>query len=495
MFHSKSLFSAAFLSLVVWNGSGALAYRWFNWQFDITCEATGFFVPANESELIDFVQYHYPRKTLLRPVGNGHGFGNLTTCVNDGETERDSYILSLTNLKDLHVYENNTVTFGGGWDLVDLIPALHDHGLQVNNLGSEKVQNYIGASTAGTHGTGKQNQNLASQIIGLRVLDSKGNIHVIDKDHNLEAFRVAIGALGIIIEVTIQVEPVSYLKRTSKLVEGPSNITELYQTIAEYADKYEQVNINGPSLVWDSSTQQLVPSTNLTLVYWEETDFSGTPNCSVDFCSNDCGPCNRDYHCYDYKMDAIATTPPGICYRGFMGQFEHFFPIENLAEAGRDYFNYAISQSDRLAPYQNINDIIAAGDNARYESHDVTVITRFVKGDDTWLSPVNTYNLKPDVSGIFATLEYSWIPSYNNFTLQWFYQDLASEFIPKFGETYNVRPHWNKMLFNNETYASTVYPKINDWLEIQEQMDPQCQFVNPFLVESLGIDRCRTLFE
>ncbi|OKL63070.1 hypothetical protein UA08_01278 [Talaromyces atroroseus] len=451
----KTSLSAAFLSIVALNSSGALAYRWFNWQFDITCEATGFFVPANESELVSFVKSQYPRKTLLKPV----------------------------------------VTFGGGWDLVDLIPTLHDHGLQVQNLGSEKVQNYIGASTTGTHDTGKQNQNLATQIIGLRVLDSQGNIHVIDKDNNLEAFRVAVGALGIITEVTIQAEPVSYLKRTNKVVEGPSNITELYQTIADIGAKYEQININGPNLVWNSSTQQLVPSTNLTLVYWEPTNHTGPANCSVDFCSNDCGICNRDYTCYDYKMNSIATTPAGICYRGFMGQFEHFFPVENLAEAGTDYFNYAISQSDRLAPYQGIKDILAAQGMSRYESDDVTVITRFVKGDDTWLSPVNTYNLQPNASGVFATLEYSWVPSYNNFTLQWFYQDLASEFIPQFGDKYNVRPHWNKMLFNNDTYASTIYPKINDWLEIQEQMDPQCQFVNPFLVDRLGIDRCRSLFE
>lgn len=484
--------SAVFLSLA----AQGLAYRWFNWQVDITCEATGFFVPDNETDLAGFVKHHYPLKTMLRPVGNGHGFGNLTTCVNDGQTERDSYILSLTNLKDLHIHKsNNTVTFGGGWDLVDLIPTLHDHGLQVNNLGSEKVQNYIGAATTGTHGTGKSNQNLATQILGMRIMDAKGDIHVVDKDQDLDAFRVAIGALGIIVEVTIQAEPLSFLKRTNKVVEGPSNITELYEFIAELGDKYEQVNINGPNMIWNSSTQQLVPSTNLTLVYWEPTNYTGAANCSVDFCSNNCGPCNRDYTCYDYKMDGIATTPPGICYRGFMGQFEHFFPIENLAAAGVDYFNYAISQGDRLGPYQDIKDVLDAQNVARYKSDDVTVITRFVKGDDTWLSPVNKYGLQPNASEIFATLEYSWMPSYNNFTQQWFYQELASEFIPKFGETYDVRPHWNKMQFHNETYTSTIFPKMNDWLKIQKKMDPHCQFVNPFMINALGIDRCQAVFE
>ena len=490
----KSL-PAALLSLAALHGSTAQAYRWFNWQVDITCDATGLFVPANESELVEFVQYHYPLKTLLRPVGNGHGFGNLTTCVNDGQTERDSYILSLTNLKHLEVYDNNTVTFGSGWDLVDLIPTLHDHGLQVQNLGSEKVQNYIGAATTGTHGTGKSNANLATRILALRVLDSQGNIHVIDDSNEIEAFRVAIGALGIITEITLQAEPLSYLKRTSKVVEGSTNVTELYQQIAEFGEKYEQININGPNLVWNSSIQKLVPSTDITLVYWEETDYTGPVNCSVNFCSNDCGPCNRDYICYDYKMDAIATMPPGVCYRGFMGQFEHFFPIEHLAEAGADYYNFAISQSDRLSGYQDINDEMADENMARYESDDVTVITRFIKGDDTWLSPVNTYNLPSNSSGIFATLEYSWMPSYNNYTLQWLYQDLASEFIPEFGETYNVRAHWNKMQFHNATYSETIFPKMNDWLDIQEEMDPNCQFVNPFMINALGIDRCSSLYQ
>ncbi|PLB48718.1 gluconolactone oxidase [Aspergillus steynii IBT 23096] len=481
---SMSYFGTALLSLLALNNSLAGAYRWFNWQFDVTCEATGLFVPSDESDLIDFVKDHYPRRTMIKPVGNGHGFGNLTTCVSDGETKRDSYIVSLTNLKELHVHKNNnTVTFGGGWDLIDLIPTLHHHGLQVSNLGSEMVQNYIGAATTGTHGTEKQKQNIASQILGLSVLDATGKMHVIDKEQTpdlLNAYTIAIGALGVITKVTIQAEPVSYLKRTSKVVERPSNITQLYQTIAGFAEKYEQVNILGPHLDWDPATKEPVPRTNITLVYWVETNFSGVQNCSTDFCANDCARCDRSYFCYDYKMNAIATPPTGICYRGFMGQFEHFFPMENLAAAGTDYFNYARAQGSRLEPYLTGNTLT---DGVKgYESDDVTVITRFVKGDKHWLSPVNTDNLAHNASGIFATLGYSWLPTYNNFTTQWFFQDLrASTFRSSARSTIS-------------TYASTIYTKVDDWLEIQKKNYPHCQFLNELLIDALGIDRCKTLF-
>ncbi|KAL4760662.1 FAD/FMN-containing dehydrogenase [Aspergillus foveolatus] len=455
----RSSLGAATLFLLALSPCGTLAHRWYNWKVDITCEADGLFVPEDEADLVRFVKAQHAKKTMLRPVGNGHGFGNLTTCVNVGETERDSYILSLTNLKHLQVNSNNnTVTFGAGWDLIDLIPALHEHGLQVQNLGSEKMQNYIGAATTGTHGTGKQNQNLATQIIGFRVLDARGNIHLFNEHQNpdlLKDFRVSIGTLGIITEVTLQADPPSYMKRTSKVIQGSENITELYAQIAEIGVKYQQVNIIGPNLDWDSDRQDLVLKPIITLVYWENTSYGAVKNCS-DYCANDCGRCDRDYHCYDYKMNAIATPPPGVCYRGFMEQFEHFVPIEHLADAGIGYLTHAKSQAELRTGYR---------------SDDVTVITRFIKGDNTWLSPLNTYGLQPNAGG-----------------------ELASEFIPLFGEKYDVRPHWNKMIFHNETYTQTIFPKMDDWLEIQEKMDPDCQFVNEFLVSSLGIKQCEAVF-
>ncbi|KAJ5114153.1 hypothetical protein N7456_002687 [Penicillium angulare] len=172
-----------------------------------------------------------------------------------------------------------------------------------------------------------------------------------------------------------------------------------------------------------------------------------------------------------------------------MGQFEHFFPIENLADTGRDYYEHALSQAPRMIPYKT--DDIITENNAGFENHDVTVESRFVKGDSNLISPVNKDNLGEGFSGNFATLEYTWYPQYNNYTQQYFSQDLLSEFIPQFGEKYNVRPHWNKVLSFNGTYAHTIYPQLDKWLAIQEEMDPDCQLVNVLVAKALGIDRCK----
>ncbi|CBF86353.1 hypothetical protein AN2192.2 [Aspergillus nidulans FGSC A4] len=287
---------------------------------DITCEADGIFVPEDEPDLVRFVKAQHAKKTMLRPGGNGHGFGNLTTCVN----------------KQQH-------------------PALHEHGLQVQNVGSEKVQNYIGAATTGTHGTGKQNQNLATQIMGLRVLGARGNVHLVNKQQNPDlpkAFCVSIGALGIITEVTLNAESLSYMKRTSKVIQASENITELYAQIAEIGAKYQQVNIIGPNLDWNADRQDLVLKPELTLVYWEDTSYGAVQNCS-DFCANDCGL---------------------FCYRGFMGQFEHIVPIEHLADTGIDYLTHAKSQAERMRLYQDVD--VDGESRTGYRSDDVTVITR-----------------------------------------------------------------------------------------------------------------------
>ncbi|KAJ5103210.1 gluconolactone oxidase [Penicillium argentinense] len=248
---------------------------------------------------------------MLRPVGNGHGFGNLTTCVSDGETDLDSYIINLTNLKTLRNPRQ---------------PHRHNR----RRLGSDR----------------SHSRPPRRGITSLQPRQ-RGGIHVINKDRNpdlLKAFSIAIEAMGIIIEVTIKAEPVSYIKSTTN---------------------YEQVNILGPNLDWNATTHGLVPETNFTIIYWEETD----------------------------------------------------------VRVGTAYVDYARSQSVRMSPYLS-TDIIGKGMKG-YESDDATVITQNIKGDDIWLQLVNTYNLPANASGGFATLEYSWIPSHSTFTMQWFFQNLT----------------------------------------------------------------------
>src|ERR1700722_11859729 len=104
---ARSPVCGAFLLLLLLNIAIVSAHRWYNWQFDLTCESTSYFVPRDEAELAAFVRAQYTRQSMLKVVGNGHAFGNMTTCVDVGATNRDSYVISLTNFNRMAINQDN----------------------------------------------------------------------------------------------------------------------------------------------------------------------------------------------------------------------------------------------------------------------------------------------------------------------------------------------------------------------------------------------------
>lgn len=467
------------LLLVLLHAVFGSAYRWFNWQFDVTCESDAYIAPEDEAATSSFLKEQYPRGSLIKVVGNGHGFGNLTTCVDTTHTKKPSYIVSLTNLKKLDIDKKNmTVTFGAGWDVFDLVQELKANGLSFDNLGVEQVQNFVGAVSTGTHGTGSLVGNMATQVIGLRVLDSQGNLRIINETTNaeeLKAFRISLGALGLITEMTIKAHPTYLVKKTTKVLNATTNYTQMYEEITQLYKEHDRMTVWGPHFDWDSETQDWALEPTYFASWWEPTNYTGERNCTLDYCANGCGNCKKNYICYDEVSDAVSCPPQGVCSHQFYAEIEHFFPAEYLLDAATNYTLFQQSQTLRMkAPYNK----------------QMVFQFRMLRGDDAYLSPVNTYNLGPEYSGVFAVIEIDWMQEYNNFTTLWQNQALAYEFLPQFGEAYNVRSHWNKMAPANFTYTQERFPKLPEFLVIQERQDPKCQFVNDFLVKQLGITRC-----
>jgi hypothetical protein len=455
------------------------AYRWFNWQYEVTCESDAYIAPLDEGDAAKFLQQQFAVGSHIKVVGNGHGFGNLTQCVDQTLTKKPTYIVSLTNLKDLNIHKNNmTVTFGAGWDVDDLAQELKANDLSFNNLGVERVQNFIGAASTGTHGSGSNIGNIASQIIGLRVLDSQGNLRVISEETNaeeLKAFRISLGALGLITEITIKVQPTYRLKKTTKILNATSDYTQMYAEMAELYKEHDRMTVWGPHFDWNDETKDWDLEATYFYSYWEPTNYTGASNCTLNYCANGCGDCKREYICYDEVIDSVSCPQQGVCSRQFYAEIEHFIPIEYYAEAAANYTLYQQSQTPRMkAPY----------------NQQMVIQHRTLKGDDTYMSPVNTYNLKPENSGVFAIIEIDWLQEYDNFATLWQNQELAFEFLPRFGETYNARPHWNKMNAPDPAYIQKIFPKLPEFLAIQQRQDPKCQFVNDFLVSQLGITHC-----
>ncbi|KAI9923436.1 hypothetical protein ASPWEDRAFT_106959 [Aspergillus wentii DTO 134E9] len=467
------------LLLVLLHAVFGSAHRWFNWQFEVTCESDGYVAPHNEQAVANFLKNQYPNAPHIKVVGNGHGFGNLTTCVDTSLTQKKSFIVSLTNLKDISIDKTNmTVTFGAGWDVYDLIEELRANDLSFQNLGVERVQNMIGAASTGTHGSAQDLGNIATQIIGLRVLDAQGNLRIVNETMNaqeLDAFRISLGALGLITEATIKVQPTTFFKRTTVVLNSTNDWNQFYTEMEQMYKEHERLTVWGPHFDYFENNKTWGLEPTYFASYWEPTNYTGARNCSDNYCANGCGNCKQNYFCYDEIAYANSCPPQGVCSHEFYAEIEHFFPIEEFVNVATNYTTYQQSQNSRM--------------NTDYNGL-VIYQWRALRGDSAWMSPVNTYNLGPESSGVFGIIEIDWLQSYNNFPALWDNQALADEFMPKFGEKFNARSHWNKMNPANATLIKELFPKLPDFLAIQERQDPQCQFVNEFLYTQLGIERC-----
>lgn len=92
--------------------------------------------------------------------------------------------------------------------------ALAREGLSLTNMGDIMEQTVSGATSTGTHGTGRDSASIAAQIRGLELVTADGSILTCSATENPDVFaaaRVGIGALGIVTAITFAVEPIFLL--------------------------------------------------------------------------------------------------------------------------------------------------------------------------------------------------------------------------------------------------------------------------------------------
>ena len=83
----------------------------------------------------------------------------------------------------------------------------------LENMGDIDRQSIAGAISTGTHGTGRELQNIPSQLAAIRLMRADGEVVELDHSHGelFRAAQVSLGSLGIITQATFQLLPAYYL--------------------------------------------------------------------------------------------------------------------------------------------------------------------------------------------------------------------------------------------------------------------------------------------
>jgi len=200
-----------------------MARSWRNWSGSIAFAPQRIECPCDEDALCALVREACASGRTLRVVGAGHSSSDIVRC--------DDTLVSLRHLKGIVSADRDAceATVRAGSTLADLGSALYAHDLAMPNYGDVATQTIGGAVGTGTHGTGPALQNLSQMLLAVTLVDGQGHLRHVSRDEvqTLRAARVALGTLGIFVDMTLQLVPTFDVERREYAIATDAAIEQL----------------------------------------------------------------------------------------------------------------------------------------------------------------------------------------------------------------------------------------------------------------------------
>ena len=427
---------------------------WSNWGRSERCEPAHLARPSNVDEVVEVVRLARDRGLTVKAVGAGHSFTAIAAT--------SGIQLDLASVDGLVSVDGVFVTLGAGTSLHQLPALLAPHGLALANMGDIDRQTLGGATSTGTHGTGGAFGGLATQIRALTLVTADGallRISDCENAHLLPAARLGLGALGVIVDVTIECVPAFLLHAVEKPERFDAVVESWQQRVAD-ADHFE-------FYVWPHS-DTVMTKTNTRLpahherhpvgrfAAWWEDDFMSN---SVLAAMLNVG---RALPALTPPINRLATRVAGN--RTFTDVSHEVF-VSPRRTRFRE-MEYAVPLDDVPTILREIRAAIDA--NGWRISFPIEV--RAAAADDLWLSTASGR-----ATGYIAVHRY--------------YRDDPAEYfrtIEAIMENYGGRPHWGKMHFRDADSLRGAYPHFDDFLAVRDELDPGRLFANEYLGRVLG---------
>jgi L-gulonolactone oxidase len=206
-----------------------------NWAGNQRCVPAALERPRTTDEVAAIVAAARAAGRTVKTIGAGHSF--TAAAMTNGvlvSLERMDAVLEVDR-------DGGRVRVQAGITLRALGERLAEVGLAMPNLGDINVQSVAGATSTATHGTGLAFGNVATTIVGIELVDGRGEVVRCDEEHDpdlLRAARVGVGALGIVTEVTLQCVPAFNLHAV-ETIEVLDDVLDDLDTFVRSADHVE----------------------------------------------------------------------------------------------------------------------------------------------------------------------------------------------------------------------------------------------------------------
>ena len=158
--------------------------------------------PVAHPRTIEEVHQLVAAATQVRALGSRHSF----TAIADSP----GMLVALDRVDDAIVIDPTALSVGvsGGTTYGTLAVELQRQGYALHNLASLPHISVAGAIATGTHGSGDRNGSLATAVSALEIVTGSGELLQVDRSTpDFAGMVVALGALGIVTRVTLDIQP------------------------------------------------------------------------------------------------------------------------------------------------------------------------------------------------------------------------------------------------------------------------------------------------
>lgn len=412
--------------------------RLTNWARNIVFEPASVLRPRSREELADALA---SSSAPVRVLGTGHSFSPV--CSTEGA------LVSLAELPvsvDVDASAARAVV-GGPLRWGDIAPVLDGHGVALHNMGSLPHISVAGSASTGTHGSGSALGCLATAVRGVELMTADGSVRWIRQgDDGFDGSVVALGMLGAVLSVELEVEPAYEVEQTvwrglpfATAVDRFDDVMGSARSVSLFTtwqgDGFEQVWVKRDTasppadLAWTGATPSDVP-------------LHPCPGMPPDACTAQLGVVGRWYERVPhFRLDHTPSSGDEL-------QSEYLLDRSRAADA----LEAARSVAGVVAPVLQISEI------------------RTVAGDGLWLSPCYGRDS--------VAVHFTW-------------NDDAAAVAPAVDAVESVllplggRPHWGKVFAAEPSLVASAYPRLVDQRALRDRLDPGRRFTNAFVARYL----------
>lgn len=426
--------------------------RWSNWSGSVTCEPGWYLQPSSVQTMQQIMAECRSSGRTLRVAGAGHSFSPLV--------ETDDLIMSLENWTgvDSVDYSGRSARAKSGTPLQELTEGLHQRGTAMHNLGDIDNQTLAGAMCTGTHGTGREFGVLSTQISEMEILTPGEGLVTCSPTENPEWFKaaqVSLGALGVITEIELDVEPQYNLR----LVQVPMELDECLDRLEDL--KYEHRHFE---FFWFPGTEWVIVKT------LDPTGQSGE---------------GRDGFSEFMENSVFGTVVSISSSMSFMNSLLRKVVVWGLREEEAIGPSHEIFPTPREVKFNEMEYALPAGEiesairelKRMIEVHNRDVLfpveCRFASGDDIYLSPAHG-----------RETAFVAVHKYHKKSYEGYLRACEEIFLEHEG-----RPHWGKIHYLDSSTLRRRYPKWGQFQKVRGQLDPEGIMLNDHLRHIITAER------